>query len=206
VLVLKQLVFTPSCTLCKRLGVEFCISCKGKVQPFIARKLSEVDASYCAGEYSGWLRESIIGFKTGNPKYFEMFSSLLHKTMEEFGLVANLTLIPIPSSEQKIKERGFDSITKLCESIVLKNTSLNLDASNLYLRRSVIDQVGLSAVQRRTNLDGAFGVRRTLNGKVVIVDDVVTTGATLNSAAKALKYAGAQQVFSVTLCGSPKTR
>lgn len=135
-----------------------------------------------------------------------MLSSLLHKTMEEFGLSANLTLIPIPSSGQKIKERGFDSITKLCESIIQKNTSLNLDASNLYLRRSVIDQVGLSAAQRHTNLDGAFGVRRTLHGKVVIVDDVVTTGATLNSAAKALKYAGAQQVFAVTLCGSPKTR
>ena len=126
--------------------------------------------------------------------------------MEEFGLSENLTLIPIPSSRQKIKERGFDSITKLCESMVRKNKSLRLDASSLYLRRSVVDQVGLSAAQRHTNLDGAFGVRRTLNGKVVIVDDVVTTGATLNSAARAVKYAGAQQVFAVTLCGSPKTR
>jgi predicted amidophosphoribosyltransferase len=66
--------------------------------------------------------------------------------------------------------------------------------------------VGLSAVQRQENLNGAFGVRRTMFGKAIIVDDVVTTGATLNSAARALKYAGVQQVIAVTLCGSPKTR
>jgi predicted amidophosphoribosyltransferase len=45
-----------------------------------------------------------------------------------------------------------------------------------------------------------------LNGMVVIVDDVITTGATLNSAAKALKLAGAQRVFALALCGTPKTR
>jgi predicted amidophosphoribosyltransferase len=61
-------------------------------------------------------------------------------------------------------------------------------------------------VQRHVNLEGAFGVRKALHGTVVIVDDVVTTGATLNSAAKALKFAGAQRIFALALCGDPKTR
>lgn len=186
--------------------MDFCQSCADKVRPFRARDLSELDACFCAGGYSGWLREAIIGFKNGDVKYLELLSSSLHKTLKKFEIDETWTLIPIPSSHQKIRERGFDSIAKLCEGIIRQNKSLKLDASNLYLRKTVIDQVGLSAVQRQANLQGAFGVNRTMYGKVVIVDDVVTTGATLNSAAKALKYAGVQQVFAVTLCGSPKTR
>ena len=186
--------------------MDSCQSCTEKIRPFRARDLSELDACYCAGEYSGWLREAIIRFKIGDPRYFELLSSLLYKTLKKFEIEEHWTLIPIPSSHQKIRERGFDSISQLCEGVTRQGSSLKLDASNLYLRKTVIDQVGLSAVQRQENLKGAFGVRRTMFGKAIIVDDVVTTGATLNSAAKALKYAGAQQVIAVTLCGSPKTR
>jgi predicted amidophosphoribosyltransferase len=118
----------------------------------------------------------------------------------------NPTLIPIPSSPQKIKERGYDSIANLCMKVIKEKRSIALDDSNLFLRRPVVDQVGLSAAQRHANLEGAFGVHRSINGTVVIVDDVVTTGATLNSAARVLKIAGAQRVFALALCGTPKTR
>lgn len=117
-----------------------------------------------------------------------------------------LTMIPIPSSPQKIKERGYDSIVNLCMNMIKERRSITLDDSNLFLRRSVVDQVGLSAAQRHANLEGAFGVHTPINGTVVIVDDVVTTGATLNSAARALKMAGAQRVFALALCGTAKTR
>jgi len=118
----------------------------------------------------------------------------------------NLTLIPVPSSQQKIRERGFDSIANLCTNMIRERESLTLDTSNLFLRRSVVDQVGLTALQRQENLDGAFGTRRVISGTVVIVDDVITTGATMNSAARALKFAGAQRVFALALCGTPKIR
>jgi predicted amidophosphoribosyltransferase len=118
----------------------------------------------------------------------------------------NLTLIPVPSSQQKISERGFDSIANLCTNIIRERESLTLDTSNLFLRRTVVDQVGLTALQRQENLDRAFGTRRVISGTAVIVDDVITTGATMNSAARALKFAGAQRVFALALCGTPKTR
>ena len=90
--------------------------------------------------------------------------------------------------------------------MIQRNKSIAMDETNLFLRRIVLDQVGLTAAQRHSNLEGAFGIRRTVNGTVVLVDDVVTTGATLNSAARTLKFAGAQRVFALTLCGSPKSR
>lgn len=204
--VLKELVFTPKCLICSRFGFDFCTSCIEKVKPFRSRNLVELDACYCADEYCGWIRDSIIGYKNGDRRYCNLFSILLNRTIEKFLNHKNLTLIPIPSSDAKISERGFDSISILCEAISKQNKYATFDGSNLFLKRVVADQVGLSASERQANLQGAFSARRSLSGLVVVVDDVVTTGATLNNAARALRFAGAQQVVAVTLCGSPKTR
>ena len=204
--ILKQLVFTPKCLICSRLGVEICLSCIKGVTPFRAKDLSEITACFCAGEYSGWLRDALICYKNGDARYVELLSQVLYNTLDKFLGVNNLTLIPIPSSHQKIKERGFDSVTNICSNMIQRDKSLAMDETNLFLRRIVLDQVGLTAAQRHSNLAGAFGIRRTVHGTVVVVDDVVTTGATLNSAARTLKFAGAQRVFALTLCGSPKSR
>jgi ComF family protein len=204
--ILKQLVFTPRCLICGRLGVEFCVPCIEKVKPFRAKDLVEIDFCVCAGHYSDWLRDSIICYKNGDARYTELLAQLLRNTLESLIKSKNLTLIPIPSSPQKIKERGFDAMASLCANVARGSDLVTMDASNLFLRRAVVDQVGLTALKRQENLSGAFGVRKVLNGTVVIVDDVITTGATLNSAAKALRHAGAQRVFALALCGTPKTR
>jgi len=204
--VLKQLVFTPSCLICKKLGVEFCLTCVERFHPFRANDLIEIDACFCAGEYSDWLREAVICYKNSDTRYTEILSHLLRKTVERFIGTKDITLIPVPSSAQKIRERGFDTVTSLCQSVTRQNRLIKIDASILYLRRAVVDQVGLTALQRQENLREAFGSRKVISGTVVIVDDVVTTGATLNSAANVLRRAGAQRVFAVTLCGTPKIR
>lgn len=204
--ILKQLLFTPRCVICTRLGVDLCPSCIESVEPFRASNLSEIEMCFCAGEYSDWLRDSIICYKNGEAKYTQLLSQLLRKTLDRHFKSNDLTLIPVPSSPQKIRERGYDTVANLCVNAIQESESFKMDASNLFLRREVVDQVGLTAMQRRENLSGAFGVRRGVNGTVVIVDDVITTGATLNSAARALKYAGAQRVFGLALCGTPKTR
>lgn len=204
--ILKQLVFTPRCLICAKLGVDFCISCIEKIRPFRARDLSEIEVCFCAGDYSGWLRDSVICYKNGDARYTNLLAQLLSRTLDKLDVTENLTLIPVPSSQQKISERGFDSMANLCTNLIRERESLSIDTSNLFLRRTVVDQVGLTALQRQENLDGAFGTRRVINGTVVIVDDVITTGATMNSAARALKYAGAQRVFALALCGAPKTR
>jgi ComF family protein len=168
--------------------------------------LSEIEFGFCAGEYSGWLRDSIICYKNGEAKYTELLSQLLGLTLERFVEASKLTLIPIPSSQQKIKERGFDSMANLCAKLPSVRQGVQLDSANLFLRRRVVDQVGLSAAQRQSNLSGAFGVRRVISGTVVLADDVITTGATMNTAARALKYAGAQRVLALALCGTPRIR
>ncbi len=177
-----------------------------KVSPFQARDLAQLDGCFCAGEYSGWLRDAIICYKNGDLIQCELLSNLLLLTSEKFALDSKLTIVPIPSSYEKVTERGYNSILHLCKKFAKERPNLTLETSCLVLRRSVLDQVGLSAIQRQANVDGAFEARKNLSGAVMLVDDVITTGATLNSAARVLRLAGAQQVFALTLCGSPKTR
>lgn len=180
--------------------------CIRKVKPFQAKDLTELQATFCSGEYSGWLREGIIGYKNGKASYSTPLAIVLEKTLTMFLSNSAVTLVPIPSSDLKIRERGFDSMTQICKHLVNANSGLKLDSTNLFLRRNVADQVGLSAALRRQNLEGAFGARRNVSGTHILVDDVITTGATLNSAATTLKLAGAQHVFALALCGTPKTR
>ncbi|MFM1778687.1 MAG: hypothetical protein RL741_1305, partial [Actinomycetota bacterium] len=133
-------------------------------------------------------------------------AQILVKTLEESQIKLPLQVIPIPSSIEKIHERGYDSMAKLCAEMSLQKRGLQVCQGALYLRREVRDQVGLTARERATNLAGAFTARHRLSGTVVIVDDVITTGATLSNAAKALRIAGAQSIFAITLCGSPDPR
>jgi ComF family protein len=204
--ILQQLVFTPKCFVCSKLGFDICSSCIQQIKPFRSRDLVELNACFCAGEYTGWLREAVIGYKNGNASHARFLSTILRIVLTELQPYGPVTLVPIPSSDQKKQERGFDTMTNLCKRIVADSPTYKLDATNLYLRRKVADQVGLSGALRQENLEGAFGARQNVNGTFVLVDDVITTGSTLNSAAKSLRLAGAQGIYALALCGTPKTR
>lgn len=202
--IFKDLIFTPQCILCKVLGNEVCPTCLNQVSPFIARPLIGLAGLYCASEYSGWVRDSLISYKNGDKSVAPALSHILVYALEASPINLPFVMVPIPSSIEKINERKYDSIANLCHEMNRLKRNLRVDGKSLYLRRRVQDQVGLSARERHLNLADAFAMRRRLSGNVLIVDDVVTTGATLTNAAKALRIAGAQRIFALTLCGSTK--
>lgn len=73
-------------------------------------------------------------------------------------------------------------------------------AETLRAVRATRDQVELSATERQGNVRGAFRAERRARGRVLLVDDVLTTGATLSEGARVLKDAGAQEVHALCLC------
>ena len=79
-------------------------------------------------------------------------------------------------------------------------TGLPLESRLLYKQKDTPPQVGLSAIARRMNLRGAFAMRGKLSGeRVLLVDDVITTGTTMNECTKTLRRAGASEVTAVAL-------
>jgi ComF family protein len=114
-------------------------------------------------------------------------------------------VIPVPLSRGRRRERGFNQ-AELVARAVAREAGLPLRARVLKKTKERPPQAGLSAAARRTNVQSAYRARlpRSLQGKtLLLVDDVLTTGATAEAAARALLAAGAGAVDVLTLARVP---
>ena len=110
-------------------------------------------------------------------------------------------VIPVPLHRARERERGFNQSEVLAEGIS-RVIGISLAKDILKRKRNTKDQTYLNAQQRAENVRGAFVVTQpeNIDGKsVILVDDVMTTGATLNECARMLLEAGATRVFAATL-------
>lgn len=110
-------------------------------------------------------------------------------------------IIPVPLHPKRLRERGFNQSLLLAKYVT---EMLGADQDNLILRRTryTRPQTGLKSAERRKNLRGAFGLvdKKAVRGRsVILVDDVATTGTTLNACARVLKRAGTKRVFGLVL-------
>ncbi len=110
-------------------------------------------------------------------------------------------LIPVPLHPARYRERGFNQSEVLAEGV---SRAMNLPLAKEILKRkkSTKDQTYLNVKQRAENVRDAFVVtqpEKINDKKVILVDDVITTGATLNECAKMLQKVGAKKIFAVTL-------
>ncbi|MCC2656633.1 MAG: ComF family protein [Panacagrimonas sp.] len=112
-------------------------------------------------------------------------------------------LLPVPLSRRRLLRRGFNQAQELARA-VSRETGVAIDAHAARMVRVPVDQIGQSAEQRRRNLRGAFAVDRDLRGRhVALIDDVMTTGATLDALARAARAAGATRIEAWALARSP---
>lgn len=103
-------------------------------------------------------------------------------------------MIPVPLHTKRIRERGFNQTVELFRNLS-RNLAIPMDVKSGERRVFTDKQSGLSAHQRQKNIKGAFHFRRVISAKrVVIVDDVMTTGSTVNELARLLKVQGVEYV------------
>jgi len=102
-------------------------------------------------------------------------------------------IIPVPLHATRLRERGFNQAVELARPIA-RHFDLPLNLHGVRRTRATPPQSDLSRKERLKNIRGAFEVIRPLNGRVVIIDDVMTTGSTAHELAGALLNAGAEQV------------
>lgn len=108
-------------------------------------------------------------------------------------------IIPVPLHPRRQRERGFNQAVEIARPLA-KQLGCQLDLQTCIRTRSTPSQATLSASQRRNNLRGAFSLTRPLQARhVALVDDVMTTGSTLNALSNLLRHAGAERI-DVWLC------
>ena len=107
-------------------------------------------------------------------------------------------VVPVPLHRSRLAKRGFNQAELMAGSVAERINAPLLD--KLRVVRRTRDQVELSAGERRANVAGAYASRGPVAGRLLLVDDVFTTGATLSECAGALRKAGASEVNALTLC------
>jgi len=183
---------------CKICGVEIygdqavCLRC-GKDVPIFDKAISPIN-------YEGRIMGLVKNFKYGNARYL---AQVFAKYMVDKLVASSLTIdvvVPVPMTQKAFRRRGYNQATLLAEQIC-KELNLPLDDVNLVKVVDTIQQEKLSMSKRKENLQKAFDVvdkDAFKNKNVLVVDDVKTTGTTLNRIAKVLKKYKANKVYGLT--------
>lgn len=165
------------------------------------------DARAAGGTYDGALRNIIHAFKYDGRRTLARPLALLLRERNAAALEQGDSVVPVPLFAWRRLRRGFNQSTELAKELDLPVVQA------LWRVRPTASQTGLSATERRRNVSGAFRLspllsrrtqRRFITDRVVVVlDDVMTTGATSNACAEVLLNAGARDVRVVTLARAP---
>lgn len=201
---LLDLVFPPACVHCGAKGEWMCARCLDGISFGIpTRELEAIDSITTVGSYADpALRALITRFKYQSATCLEdSYEQLLGRFLldkKRVWLNGQFVLIAVPSSEHRILERGFDHVHALTK-IVGKSTGLRVASNILKRRRQSISNAELKDEDaRRGNVRGAFEITGKVPECVVLMDDVVTSGATATECAKLLRKHGAKQVHLFT--------
>ena len=158
-------------------------------------------AARACGAYEGALRAAVLALKR-EPHVAMRLAHLLLEVQQRAPLKSATRIVPVPLHPERLRERGFNQATMLGQALA-ELAGLPLDEWSLIRQvHTERHRVGMDARARRESVEDAFAVcqpRLVENERILLVDDVYTTGATVSSCAAALKQAGAQEVFVLTV-------
>ncbi|GAA4222026.1 putative amidophosphoribosyltransferase [Streptosporangium album] len=222
---LLDLVLPPRCAGCDASGALVCARCTAELHGEPARRMPTpvppgLPDCWSATGYTGAARRTIIAYKErGRTALAPSLAGALALTIATAVGDRPVVLVPVPSARSAVRRRGHDPVARLAELAAgcLRAAGWPVTVAGvLSQRRRVADQAGLSSLQRAANLSMAFRVATGRNGSavrswsgmgpVVLVDDIITTGATLAEAARALGEAGVTVPFAVTVAATRRKR
>ncbi len=219
------LLFPPRCAVCGRLGEELCQACvsafpalSGPACTVCGEPQAESTAcSRCAARrplfeyvrsayhYEGGVQKAIHAMK------YRRRQALATPLAEALTRGINtpdgtMVLCPVPLHPDRQAERGFNQAELLAAELAHLWGLFLLPSAALQRIRVTVNQVGLDYKARQANVDAAFAADRMLvaDHDILLIDDVCTTGATLNACAGALLAAGAASVYGITLARASK--
>jgi ComF family protein len=215
---LLDLLFPPRCVTCRRVGEWFCVSCRAAVEkiqpPFCercGRLLPQRECIYCqklplhidgiraVAFFEGNLREAIHAFKyKACTELAQIFGGMLSDYLSTHRLLVD-AVVAVPLHAERERARGYNQSLLLARALAVQR-QLPVWEKALMRVRDTRPQVELNASERRENVRAAFAATsRVAGARVLLIDDVCTTGATMDACSVALKDHGAQSVWGLAL-------
>jgi ComF family protein len=159
------------------------------------------DVARACGSYEGALRASVLELKR-QPRVAPHLANLMFATQQREPLNTAEVIIPVPLHRERQRERGFNQALLLARELA-RQSGLPVDEHSVIRRiHTERHRAGMDAKARRKSVAGAFAVRHRdliAGRRVLLIDDVFTTGATVSACAEALKEAGATEAFVLTI-------
>jgi ComF family protein len=193
---LLDALFPPRCAGCGRLGMWFCGRCQSAVEPVGTFQVEGLEVVHAGGVLTGPLQQALHAYKyRPRPQLAEALARIAARAVDSPGAL----VVPVPLHDARARRRGFDQGRSLARPLARLLQAEYRDA--LTRVRDTSAQVGLGAGERERNVAHAF--RWTSSqappARVLLVDDVVTTGATLRACAAAARAAGAGVVSAAVV-------
>ena len=221
-----ELLFPRFCLGCQKEGTYLCQDCLslieisqhqyclcqmaqriwqgGKCKKCASRKLNGL---YFAVPYQNSLVQKLIRLFKYNPFIKELSGTLASLIINHFQLLDNppdfseFLLVFIPLEKRKLKQRGFNQAEEIAKELS-KSLEIPLVSDCLLKIKANFPQVRLSGKEREENIKGVFSIKnieKIRGRKILLVDDVYTTGSTMEEGARVLKTAGAKEIWGVAV-------
>lgn len=192
------------CAGCGTPGAHLCAACRQELARPPARVTPRVDVHvpvYSFGPYAHVHRNVVLAMKERNNLAVRKHVGAVLRAGLEYleargDVPAPTVLVPAPTRAFAARSRGGDPVRAVCEA------SGRQVAPVLSTPGRVRDQGELNAAERRTNLAGRIALSRVPTGDIVLIDDVVTTGATLQASVETLLAGGGRVVAALALCSA----
>lgn len=198
-----ELEFTGEriCKKCGRLQLneaDFCLTCQEHKRDF--------DFVRSCVAYNDKAKDLVRGFKFGRKKYLGKYFAayLIDRYAKDFVSIPIDCIIPVPLTDKRRKTRGYNQAEVMAE-VLSKAVEIPCDSTLVVKSEDNLEQAKLSGKEREENVRGVYEItrRQDVEGKTfLIVDDVMTTGSTLNEIARMLKKAKANEVYGLTFAST----
>ena len=206
-------IFPPTCGFCDKMGEGYlCQECKQKIAnsniyfnqlDFYQNEDTFIDEHFYLFSYEEPIRRKILQYKFEDKAYlantiyeFFMNNEKLYGFLKKYDII-----IPIPISLSRKRERGYNQ-SELLARKVSKMAGISIEMQVLKKAKNNQPQSSLNKEQRRENVKNVYKVQNELkiqNKKILLLDDIYTTGSTANECARVLKVAGSQTVGILTI-------
>ena len=208
---IMDLIYPPTCGICGKLNRSLlCKKCElmlDKQAKFVVEKNKCCDKNFMEHlyifKYEGIIRKIIIDYKFNDKSYlYRTFVKFLLKNQKMFKILQTYdTIVPVPISKKRQKERGYNQSYLIAREIA-KYTDLKLENNCLFKTKNIIEQSKLNKEDRLKNIKGVYEIKnyqKLKNKKVILLDDIYTTGSTVDECCKILKKAKPRKMGVLTI-------
>ncbi len=208
-----DLVYPPVCGICENICKDYiCKKCIIKIKKYkikrkniykVRDKSKFFDEACHIFKYEDIIRDKLIQYKFDNKSYlYKTFSKIILNDKKICGFLENYDIIiPVPIHKKRKQQRGYNQ-TELIANQISKDLNIKLEKNILIKNINTKAQSGLNKKDRQRNVRDVFKLQNTqkiINKKILIIDDIYTTGSTLNECSRIIRLSGVKKIGILTI-------